>query len=353
MAIRPSTEEIRRFIAANVAKYPSDIARVCSEKFGVSRQAIHRHLRTMEVNGLLEGSGNTRSRRYALRKVSQMFQTYFVTEGFEEDVPWSADVKPLLEGIPENIMTICAYGFTEMLNNVIDHSQSKTVTITLARTAQDVDFRILDGGVGIFKKIKTDLNLNDEMEAIWELSKGKLTTDPKRHSGEGIFFTSRLFDHFSIMSGTLFFSHNQPNDDWLIENRHDDQHGTYLCMNINLDSTTTAKAMFDKFASEDNDYAFSKTHVPVKLLQYGTDNLISRSQAKRLLARFEKFQEVILDFSGVESVGQAFSDEVFRVFKNSHPEIRIVAINANEQVRQMMARAMSHDSTPATNRENC
>src|SRR5258708_25047876 len=93
MAIRPSTEEIRRFIVANVKNHPSDIARVCSAKFGVSRQAVHRHLRTMEANGLIEASGNTRSRRYVLRRVSQMFQTYFVTEGFEEDVPWTTDVK--------------------------------------------------------------------------------------------------------------------------------------------------------------------------------------------------------------------------------------------------------------------
>jgi hypothetical protein len=97
--------------------------------------------------------------------------------------------------------------------------------------------------------------------------------------------------------------------------------------------------VFDRFASSDDDYAFSKTHVPVKLLQYGTNNLISRSQAKRLLARFEKFQEVILDFSGVDSIGQAFADEIFRVFKNSHPGVRVVAVNANTQVRQMVARA--------------
>ncbi len=117
-----------------------------------------------------------------------MLQTYVVTEEFQEDIPWSTDVKPLLEGIPANVMNICAYGFTEMLNNVIDHSQSETVTVTVARTAQDVDFMIVDGGVGIFKKIKNDLALNDEMEAIWELAKGKLTTDPKRHSGERNFF---------------------------------------------------------------------------------------------------------------------------------------------------------------------
>ena len=39
---------------------------------------------------------------------------------------------------------------------------------------------------------------------------GKLTTDPHRHTGEGIFFTSRAFDCFEIRSGELRFSRRRP-----------------------------------------------------------------------------------------------------------------------------------------------
>ena len=55
--------------------------------------------------------------------------------------------------------------------------------------------------MGIFKKIQKALDLLDERHAILELAKGKLTTDPKHHTGEGIFFTSRMFDEFTILSG--------------------------------------------------------------------------------------------------------------------------------------------------------
>lgn len=68
----------------------------------------------------------------------------------------------------------------------------------------------------------------------------------------------------------------------------------------------TTKKVFDKFTS-DEDYGFTKTVVPVKLMRHGDDNLMSRSQAKRLLARFDRFKVVILDFSGVASVGQALA----------------------------------------------
>ena len=87
--------------------------------------------------------------------------------------------------------------------------------------------------------------------------------------------------------------------------------------------------------------AFSHTHVPRRLAVYGSENLVSRSQAKRVLRRFDRFREVMLDFTGIDEVGQAFADEVFRVYKISNPEINIVAIGANAQIRGMINRAMA------------
>jgi STAS-like domain of unknown function (DUF4325) len=75
------------------------------------------------------------------------------------------------------------------------------------------------------------------------------------------------------------------------------------------------------------------------IAQYGNDKLISRSQANRLLARVEVFKTVIFDFAGVPTIGQAFADEIFRVFPNRHPEIRISSVNENEEVARMIKRA--------------
>lgn len=82
----------------------------------------------------------------------------------------------------------------------------------------------------------------------------------------------------------------------------------------------------------------------VKLAQYGNDQLISRSQAKRLLARVELFKIVIFDFSGVDFIGQAFADEIFRVFAIQHPEVELTAVHANNKVKQMIERAKEHRS---------
>jgi hypothetical protein len=64
---------------------------------------------------------------------------------------------------------------------------------------------ISDQGVAIFQKIRDDFALSDAREAILELSKGKLTSDSANHSGEGIFFTSRMVNSFTILSGDLCY----------------------------------------------------------------------------------------------------------------------------------------------------
>ena len=104
-------------------------------------------------------------------------------------------------------------------------------------------------------------------------------------------------------------------------------------------NTRTAKGIFDDFTVDD-DYGFTKTIVPVRLAQYGDEKLISRSQAKRLLVRIDCFKAVIFDFDKVNSIGQAFADEVFRVFKNKNPNISIIPVKANQGVMQMIHRAL-------------
>ena len=82
-----------------------------------------------------------------------------------------------------------------------------------------------------------------------------------------------------------------------------------------------------------------RTHVPVLLAQYGEEQLISRSQAKRLLARFDRFDVILLDFKRIASIGQAFADEVFRVFVTEHPHATIVPTNMSNQVEKMVRRS--------------
>jgi anti-sigma regulatory factor (Ser/Thr protein kinase) len=252
-----------------------------------------------------------------------------------EDLVWRSNIEPSLGQLQQNVSDIWHYGFTEIFNNAIDHANGRKVEVLLRKNAAATELAIIDDGVGIFKKIQTELGLLDERHAVLELAKGKLTTDPENHTGEGIFFTSRMFDAFDIFSGGVYFSHKFGEaEDWILE-RAQPESGTAVWMKLNTHTLRSQKKVFDEFTSGD-DFGFTKTVVPVHLAQYGDERLISRSQAKRLLARIDRFKTVILDFTGVQSIGQAFADEVFRVFVLRHPEVELFDIKANSAVKRMI-----------------
>lgn len=330
------TRRIRRFLLETIPEHPKDVARLAAEEFGVTRQAVNRHLRELVDEGIILAKGRTRSREYSLARREGSW-SYSLEEGFEEHRVWSERIAPELEGLPDNVVDICHYGVTEMLNNALDHSAGSRVDVLLERDPLEVGIDVWDDGVGIFRRIADAFDLGGEKEAVLELSKGKLTTDPERHTGEGIFFTSRMFDRFSILSHGLMFTHLAVAGDWLLSDR-DPTPGTLVTMEIETDVERTPREIFDRF-TEDEDYSFSVTHVPVALARYDDERLVSRSQARRLVARFGEFRRVVLDFSGVESVGQAFADEVFRVWQREHPDVELAWVDAAEPIERMIRRA--------------
>jgi len=334
-------ENIRRFILNSVERHPSDISRVTADHFKITRQAVNKHLQRLTAEHALEESGNTRSRKYKICPLSAWSQTYSIKPGLAEDLVWSSDIKLALGQLPDNVLDLWHYGFTEMFNNALDHSGGTTILVQIKKTAVDAEMLIDDDGIGIFKKIQTAMNLLDERHAILELSKGKLTTDPRNHSGEGIFFASRMFDEYDILSGGVHFSQPYGRDeDWIAQRTTNGDSGTSVWMKLSNHTARTLRKIFDQYSSGD-DYGFTKTVVPVRLAQYGDDKLISRSQAKRVLARIELFKVVVFDFKGVETIGQAFADEIFRVFAAKHPEIELLAVHVNSEVRRMIERAKS------------
>ena len=338
--VRGRGEDIRRYILANIEKHPTDIAKVTADRFGITRQAVGKHLQRFTSEGALAETGQTRNRSYKLCSLSEWKNTYPITPELAEDQVWRNDIRQVLGPLPENVLDIWHYGFTEMFNNAIDHSTGTEIIVRVRKTAANTEMLLIDNGVGIFKKIQAALKLLDERHAILELAKGKLTTDPRNHTGEGIFFASRMFDSFYIMSGGVFFTHDSAEqEDWVLEVEGSGS-GTTVWMKLHNHTARTSKKVFGQFSGGD-DYGFNKTVVPVKLAGYGNENLISRSQAKRLLARVELFKIVVFDLSGVETIGQAFADEIFRVFAQHHPEIQLLVTKANSQVKRMIARANS------------
>ncbi len=83
--------------------------------------------------------------------------------------------------------------------------------------------------------------------------------------------------------------------------------------------------------------AFHITEIPVRLARLSSD-LVSRSQAKWALERANPFRTVILDYDGVSHVGQAFVDEIYRVFALPHPQIELRNIRTAPDVERGIRR---------------
>ncbi len=342
--LRARGEDIRRFILEHLEKHQANISKVTADHFGITRQAVNKHLQRLASEHAILQSGQTRSRTYKLASLVEWRAQYEISPALAEDVVWRNDIVPSLGQMPDNVLDIWHYGFTEMFNNALDHSVGSEVYIQIKKTAVTTEMVITDNGVGIFKKIQMAMGLLDERHAIFELAKGKLTTDPTRHTGEGIFFSSRMFDEFNIFSGGVYFSHKfGDSEDWILE-IDKSATGTSVWMKLNNHTSRTAKKVMDQYTSDET-FGFTKTVVPVRLARYGNENLISRSQAKRLLARVELFKTVIFDFAEIPSIGQAFADEIFRVFASNNPKIELLAIHASSEVKRMIERAKSGQAT--------
>lgn len=339
---RPNrSEQIDAALLSVVERHPRDLAATVAAQLGLSRTAAASRIRALLDTGYLVRHGSTTRPSYALGS-NRWGRFRYERAGLTEDRVWVGDVAPMLGRLPANVREIAHYGLTEMVNNAIDHSEGGVVEVMVDLNRNRLTLIVRDDGIGIFRKITRALDLPDERLALLELAKVKLTTDPRRHSGEGIFFASRMFDRFVIASGELVFDHDDTEaDDVLFDVTEDGANGlgTRVDMQIAVDSTRESAEVFQAYSSGPDEYTFAKTVVPVRLAKVGEDNLISRAQAKRLLQRVDRFRCVVLDFAEVASIGQAFADEIFRVFANEHPEVELVPIHAATEVQQMIRRA--------------
>ncbi len=319
-----------------IEKHRSATGPELAEHLGISRQAVSLHLRKLIAAGKIFKTGSTRAARYfpaGAAPPSRRVKRDLALAGLDEAAVYAELALTLnLSRLPSHVEAIARYAFTEMLNNAIDHSLAGRCTMEVLLDAARIRFSIKDGGIGAFHSIAEKFGLEDEHAAMIELIKGKTTTMPEAHSGEGIFFTSRAADRFVLRSHRLQIEWDRARDDMFVANPRF-MEGTWVQFELRRDSRTRLGDVFGEFAPEEYDFKFAKTRVLVKLLQR---DYVSRSEAKRLLHNLDRFSEIEMDMRAVRHVGQGFMDEIFRVFAAAHPGIIVRAINASKAVDAMI-----------------
>ena len=251
-----------------------------------------------------------------------------------------ARTRPLEPDVARNL----AYAASEILNNAVEHSRGRTLEVAVSFERGGATMTtVQDDGVGVFRRVCEDFGYATPQDAIVQLEKGKLTSDPTRHSGEGLFFSSKAVTRFRLESQRTA---------WLVDNEvHDSgigssevRRGTRVRLEVVPGHVTRLEEIFAAYTDPES-LRFTRTRATIRLAGLGK-TLVSRSEAKRLVVRLTDFRHVTLDFSGVEVVGQGFCDEVFRVFARAHPKVTLEPVGMNDAVAFMVNRARAEASTP-------
>ncbi len=309
------------------------------KELGFSRQYVVRLLNRLIAGGEIHRRGKTRAARYypgrSSHEISRL-ELIKEREGLSEYTVLEEVIKrmQLNSRLNKNCITIFDYAFTEMLNNAIDHSQSRKVWINVEVDHSNIAFVIKDLGIGAIESIKRGFEITDDFLALEHLFKGKQTTDKEAHSGQGIFFTSKVVDIFRIAtSGMGFTIDNTRTDEFLGDIKQ--RKGTTVTCRIKKNTRRRIKDVFDRFAGDD--YEFDQNVVKVNLSKH--ERLMSRSEAKRLLLGLDEYTVLDFNFKNVVEVGQGFCDEIFRVYANRNPGKILSYHNASDVVRYMIERS--------------
>ncbi|MBW3604305.1 MAG: DUF4325 domain-containing protein [Actinobacteria bacterium] len=332
-------ENARAIIIRLLRERSTVTSRELAEAAGLTRQAIHPHLVALQRDGVIASEGRGRATRYHVAAFSRRYPT----DGLAEDTVWRdvLDAVDELRNGPVQVTDIVAYTLTEMVNNVIDHSAAREVDVRVRSVDARWVIEVRDEGRGAFSHLTRHLGLDNPIAAVQEVSKGKVTTDPQHHTGEGIFFSSKAVDVFELASAGLV---------WVVDNQRGDHAlgtsdvvaGTTVRLEIDRDSTRSVGDVFDAYT---DDHRFNRSRAVVTLFEYG-ERFVSRSEAKRVARGLERFDEVVVDFTGVRLVGQGFVDELFRVWTREHPSTTLEPVGMNDAVAFMVRRGLPTDRSP-------
>ncbi|HEY0858515.1 MAG TPA: DUF4325 domain-containing protein [Albitalea sp.] len=321
------------WITAAAQRHPDDLADHVAQRSGVTRRTAHKALARLVDLQWLTREGTPRRARHGPGLLRQVAQRYPLA-GLEEDIPWSRDFAPYFT-LPPEVQRMTQHAFCELLNNAVDHSDGTSVAVSLRQTPSHVQLLVSDDGRGVFDKLSEAFSLDDPALAMLELSKGKLTSQPHRHTGRGLFFTSKLADVFDLHANERAFQRRAWESGWLPGHALK-RRGTSVYAAIALDTTRTLDGVLSAFSADGCGTDFDRTVVPLRLITSALAGLESRAQARRVAARLHDFRRAEVDFSGVPRIGHGFADELFRVFAAQQPAFELVPVNMSPAVATMV-----------------
>jgi anti-sigma regulatory factor (Ser/Thr protein kinase) len=323
-----------KFLLQRIFEEDPDFVDRTMEAFSVSRSTVYNYINHLQDTGELERVGGSMPYRIVYRTARFTIDT---SKERSEDRIYNRDIAPLLAELPQNLQKIWRYAITAMLNNAMEHSGASAIVCVVNRSRLCTIVGVLDNGAGIFRHIQQQHRENQgesitAAEAASLLYTGGYTTAPDTHAGQGIFFTSRLMDHFAIRSDLQLFTVGGEDEE---ESTGERFRGTAVQMALNNDTERELGEVMGRYVDPED--GFVRTEVPVSRFFGGFP--VSRSEARYLGERLEGFKEVTLDFAGVTEIGPDFAHEFFGVVVPRRFDLTVQTVNAVESVAAAIRRA--------------
>jgi anti-sigma regulatory factor (Ser/Thr protein kinase) len=326
---------ITTWITPAAQAHPTDLPAALARRLDVSTRRARTLIGQLERLGWLARGGTTRRPEWKPGPLRQVVQRYPLP-GLEEDRPWRRDFAPHFELAP-HVARLVQHAFMELVNNAVDHSGGTCVTVSMRQTALHVQLLVSDDGVGLFERVADAHELHDPALAMFELAKGRLTSQPERHAGRGLYFVARAADVFDLHANRNAFQHRGLEDrGWMRHGRAAAERGTTAFVGIALDTERTLDAVLRSSSSDCARYGLERARLPLRLLAADGLALDSRAQARRVAARLAALRRADLDFAGVTEIGHSFADELFRVLPSMQPQLAMHAVNAAAPVARMI-----------------
>ena len=335
-----ASNKIKKFILDNLLLHQRDIIQTAILKFGISRQAVLKHMHALISEKKVIAHGKTRDRFYELRPEVNFSKTIDLSKEYAYGEIINNQIFPQLLILTKNVREICEFSISAILNNINDHAEATSFYYKLYFNYKDIHIIVSDNGEGLFKHIQTRLELKNPQMAALEIAKGGITTDPDNHSGEELHTLINLFDQVTIDSTGISLKFDNKSHSWMID-RSIHKKGTRIHLKIKPSSRRTCKEVFHRlFKSEQK-----SVRIPVSLLKIHNAQIVnSRQQAQNILRNISDLKTIEFDFNNIDIIGPAFADELIRNTKKKNESANIKWINSNKMIDVLMSRAFSRFS---------
>jgi anti-sigma regulatory factor (Ser/Thr protein kinase) len=343
MPARPTTalHDATAWITPLALAHPLDLPAALAARTGRSRAAAQRLLGRLVDAQWLERDGSRRRPLYRPGALRQVVRRYALA-GLEEDRPWAQDFAAAL-ALPAAVARMLRHALSELLNNAIEHSGGRTVTVSMRRTPLQAQLLVADDGRGAFDAIRAACAIDDPAQAMFEIAKGRLTTRPADHGGRGLYHTAALADVFDLHAnghGWRRIAGGADGEDAAAARwqpvRTPGGAGTAVYVAVAIDTARTLDQALRAGSREGCRGWIDHARLPLRLL--ADDGVLeSRALARRAAWRLERCAAATLDYAGIRDVGPAFADEIGRVLPQRLPGLQWQHVNASAAVAAQLA----------------